>query len=145
MTLQIAGILQQLMKSSLFPWMNLVLLMKFHQILVTGTIIQMVMARATTMASHGTRKVTTSLGRTETTNGKTKIISHGKIRIKSHGKPTKIKMINLVTLVSHCLKIKNSLFQQIVMRMCSRSSAPWLKHKLTRLNNQVAIRKKLMK
>ena len=31
------------------------------------------MARATTTASHGTRKVTTSLGKTETTNGKTKI------------------------------------------------------------------------
>ena len=71
------------------------------------------MARATTTASHGTRKVTTHLGRTETTNGKTKIISHGKIRIKSHGKTIKAKVINLVTLVLHCLKIKNSLFQQI--------------------------------
>ena len=40
---------------------------------------------------------------------------------------------------------QNSLFQQIVMRMCSRSSAPWSKHKLTRPNNQVAMGKKLMK
>ena len=29
-----------------------------------------------------------------------------------------------LTPVLHCPKIKNSLFQQIVMRMCSRSSAP---------------------
>ena len=105
----------------------------------------MVMARATTTASHGTRKVTTSLGRIETTNGKTKIISHGKIRIKSHGKTIKAKVINLMTLVLHCLKIKNSLFQQIAMKTCSRSSAPWLKLKSTRLNNQVAMEKKLMK
>ena len=125
--------------------MNLVLLMKFRLILVTETIIPIIMARATTMASHGTRKVTTSHGRTETTNVKTRIISLGKIRIKSHGKTTKIKVINLVTLVLHCHKIKNSLFQQIVMRTCSRSSAPWLKLKSTRQNNQVAIQKKLMK
>ena len=39
-----------------FPWMNLMLLMKFHLILVTGTIIQIIMARVTTTASHGTRK-----------------------------------------------------------------------------------------
>ena len=96
MTLWIAGLPQQLMKSSLIPLMNLVLLMKFHLILVTGTIIQMVMVRVTTTASHGTRKVTISLGKIETTNGKTKIISHGKIRIKSHGKTIKAKVINLV-------------------------------------------------
>ena len=135
--------LQQLMKSSLIPWMNLVVLTKFRLflVLVTGTIIQIIMARVTTTASHGNRKVTASLGRTETTNnGRTKIISRGKIRIRSHGKTTKIKVINLVT-----LKIKNSLFQQSVMKMCSRSSAPWSKHKLTRQNNQVATEKKLMK
>ena len=44
-----------------------------------------------------------------------------------------------------CLRIKNSLFQQIVMRTCSRSSAPWSKHKSTKQNNQVAMGKKLMK
>ena len=42
-------------------------------------------------------------------------------------------------------KIKNSLFQQIVMRTCSRSSAPWSKHKLTKHNIQVAMGKRLMK
>ena len=52
--------------------MNLMLLMKFHLILVTGTIIQIIMARVTTAASHGTRKVTTSLGRTETTTWQNK-------------------------------------------------------------------------
>ena len=52
------------------------------------------------------------------------IISHGKTRIKSHGKTTKAKVINPVTPVLHCPRIKNSLFQQIVMRTCSRSSAP---------------------
>ena len=145
MTSWITGLLQWLMKSSPSPWMNLMLLTKFHLILVTGTIIQMVMARTTTTASHGTRKVTTSHGRTETTNGKTRIISHGKIRIKSDGKTIKAKVINLVILVLHCLKIKNSLFQQIVMKMCSRPSAPWLKLKSTRLNNQAAMEKKLMK
>ena len=96
LTLWIAGLPQQLMKSSLIPWMNLMLLTKFHLVLVTETIIPIIMARVTTAASHGTRKVTTSHGRTETTNiGRTKIISHGKIRIKSHGKTTKIKVINL--------------------------------------------------
>ena len=110
------------------------------------TIIPIIMARATTTASHGTRKVTTSHGRTETTNiGRTKIISHGKIRIKSHGKIIKAKVINLVTPALHCHKIKNSLFQQIVMRTCSRSSAPWLRPKSTRQSNQAAIQKKLMK
>ena len=50
-----------------------------------------------------------------------------------------------VTPVLHCLKIKNSLFQQIVMRTCSRSSAPWSKHKLTKQNNWVTMGKRLMK
>ena len=39
----------------------------------------------------------------------------------------KAKMLNPVTSVLHCLKIKNSLFQQIVMKMCSRSSAALVK------------------
>ena len=82
--------------------------------------------RVTTTASHGTRKVTTSRGKTETTNiGRTRIISHGKIKIKSHGKTIiKAKVINLVTLALLYHRIKNSLFQQIVMRMCFKSSAP---------------------
>ena len=63
------------------------LLMKFHLILVTGTMIQTIIPRVTTMASHGTRKTTISHGKTETTNiGRIRIISHGKIKIKSHGK-----------------------------------------------------------
>ena len=95
--------------------------------------------------NHGNRKMMANLGRTGTTNGKTKIISHGKTRIKSHGKTTRAKVINPVTPVLHYHKIKNSLFQQIVMRTCSRSSALWSKHKLTRQNNQVAMGKKLMK
>ena len=37
-----------------------------------------------------------NLGRTGTTNGRTKIASHGKIRIKSHGKTIKAKVINPV-------------------------------------------------
>ena len=68
------------------------LLTKFHLVLVTETTIPIIMARVTTAASHGTRKVTTNCGRAETTNiGKIKIISCGKIRIKSHGKITKNK------------------------------------------------------
>ena len=52
------------------------------------------------MAGHGTRKVTTSHGRTETTKiGRIRIISRGKIKIQSHGKTTiKAKVINLATL-----------------------------------------------
>ena len=95
------------------------------------------MARVNTAASHGNRKMTANLGRTGTTNGRTEI--------KSHGKTIKAKVINPVTPVLHYHKIKNSLFQQIVMRMCSRSSAPWLRHKLTRQSNLVAMEKKLMK
>ena len=83
------------------------------------------MARITTAASHGKRKMTANLGRTGTTNnGRTEIISHGKTRINSHGKTTRAKVINRVTPVLHCPRIKISLFQQIVMRTCSRSSAP---------------------
>ena len=52
---------------------------------------------------------------------------------KSWQKQQKIKVINLVTLVLLCLKIKNSLFQQIVMRTCSRSSAPWLKAQIDKV------------
>ena len=66
------------------------------------------MARTATTASHGNRKMTmVSLGRTETTsNAKTEIINHGKTRIRSHGRTTKAKMINPMTPVLHCLKIK---------------------------------------
>ena len=142
MTSWIAGPPQQLMRSSLFPWMNPVLLMKF---LVTGTTIRTRMARITTAASHGNRKMMANLSKTRTTNGRTEIISCGKTRIKSHGKTTRAKVINPVTPALLCPRIKNSLFQQIVMRTCSRSSAPWLKHKLTRQNNLVAMGKKLMK
>ena len=53
MTSWIAGPPQQLMRSSSFPWMILVVLMKF---LVIGTTIQTTMARVTTAASHGNRK-----------------------------------------------------------------------------------------
>ena len=92
------------------------------------------------------QKMMANLGKTRTiNNGRTEIISHGKTRIKSHGKTTKTRRINPVTPVLHCHKIKNSLFQQIVMRMCSRSSAHWLKHKSTRQSSQVAMGKKLMK
>ena len=122
--------------------MNLIVLMKF---LVTGTTLQITMARVATGASHGNRKMMANLDRTRTTNGRTEIISHGKIRIRSHGKIIKAKVINLVTPVLHCHRIKNSLFQQIVMRTCSRSSAPWLRHKSTRQSNPVAMEKKLMK
>ena len=53
--------------------------------------------------------MTTNHDRTETTNnGKTEIINHGKTRTRSHGRITKAKMINPVTPVSHCPKIKNS-------------------------------------
>ena len=129
------------MRSSPFPWMNLMVLTKF---LVIGTILQITMARITTVASHGNRKTTANLGRTGTTNkGRTEIISHGKTKIKSHGKTTRAKVINPVTPVLHCPRIKSSLFQQIVMRMCSRSSAPWSKHKLTKQNNQVAMGKEI--
>ena len=142
MTSWIAGPPQQLMRSSPFPWTNLIVLMKF---LVTETTIPITMAGVTTAASHDNRKMTANLGRTRTTNGRTKIISHGKIRIKSHGKTIKAKVINPVTPALHCHRIKNSLFQQIAMRTCSRSSAPWLRHKLTRQSMQVAMEKKLMK
>ena len=92
------------------------------------------------------QKNNANLGRTGTTNNsRTEIISHGRTRTKSHGKTTREKVINPVTPVLHCLRIKNSLFQQIVMRMCSRSSAPWSKHKLTKQNNQVTMGKRLMK
>ena len=77
------------------------LLMKFHLILVRGTIIP----RVTTTASHGTRKATTSHGRT-TNIGRIRTISCGKIKIKSHGKTIiKAKVINLVTLALLCHKI----------------------------------------
>ena len=60
------------------------------------------MARSTTAASHGNRKMTTNLGRTGTTNsGRKEIISHGKTKTKSHGKTTRAKMINPVTPVLH--------------------------------------------
>ena len=58
--------------------MNPVVLMKF---LIIG-IIQITMAKVTTAASHGNRKMTANLGRTGTTNGKTEITSRGKTRIK---------------------------------------------------------------
>ena len=131
------------MRSSPFPWRSPMVLMKF---LITETIIQTTMARTTMAASHGNRKMTTNHGRTGTTNnGKTEIINHGKTRTRSHGRTTKAKMINPVTPVSHCLKTKNSLSQQIVMKTCSRSSAPWSKHRLTKQNNRVAMGKKLMR
>ena len=143
MTSWIAGPLQQLMRSSPFHWMSLMVLTKF---LVIGTTIQIIMARITTAASHGNRKVMASLGRTGTTNNsRTEIISNGKTRIKSHGKTTRAKVINPTTPVLHCPRIKNSLSPQIVMRTCSKSSAPWSKHKLTRQNSQVAMGKRLMK
>ena len=104
------------------------------------------MARTTMAASHGTRKMTTNFGRRGTTNnGKIEIINHGKTGTRSHGRTTKAKMINPMTPVSHYLKIKNSLFQQIVTKMCSRSSAPWSKHRLTKQNNRVAMGKRLMR
>ena len=78
------------MRSSPFPWMNLIVLMKF---LVIGTTIRIIMARITTVASHGNRKMMASLGKTGTTNnGRTEIINHGKTRIKSHGKTTRAKV-----------------------------------------------------
>ena len=131
------------MRSSLFPWRSPIVLMRF---LITETIIRITMATITMAASHGNRKMTTNLGRTGTTNnGRTEIINHGKTKTRSHGKATRAKMINPMTPVLHCLKIKNSLFQQIVMRTCSRSSAPWSKHRLTKQNNRVAMGKRLMK
>ena len=122
MTSWIAGLLQQLMKSSLTPWMKLMLLMKFRLILVPGTIIQ----KVTTMASHGTKEATAGHGRTETTKiGRIRIVGRGKIKIKSHGKTIiTTKVINLATLALLCHRIKNSLLQQIVMKTRSRSSAP---------------------
>ena len=63
------------MRSNLIPWTKLVLLTNLRLIIVPGTKIQ----KVTTMASHGTKKVTASHGKTETT-------SRGKIKIKSHGK-----------------------------------------------------------
>ena len=104
------------------------------------------MARITTVESHGNKKTTANLGRTGTTNnGRTEIISHGRTKTRSHDKTTRAKRRNPVTPVLHCHKIKNSLFQQIVMRTCFRSSAPWSKHKSTKQNNQVAMGKRLMK
>ena len=90
MTSWIAGPLQQLMRSSPFPWMNLVVLMKFLVI------------RDNNSNNHGKsnysskpwqqRKAMANLGRTGTTNnGKIEIISCGKTRIKSHGKTIKAK------------------------------------------------------
>ena len=77
------------------------------------------------MASRGNKRMMANIGRTGTTNnGRTEIISHGKTRTKSHGKTTRVKVINPVTPVLPCPRIKSSLFQQIVMRTCSRSSAP---------------------
>ena len=101
------------------------LLTKFHLILVRDPVILIIIQRVTTTASHGTREATASHGRTETTKiGRIRIISHGKIKIKSHGKTTiKAKVINLVILALLCHRIKNSLFQQTVMRTHSRSSA----------------------
>ena len=138
-----AGPLQQLMRSSPFPWRSPIVLMKF---LITESIIQITMARTTMAASHGNRKMTTSNGKTEIINhGKTEIINHSKTRITSHGKTTKAKTINPMTPVLHCLKIKSFLFQWIVTKMCSRSSVPWSKHRLTKQNNRVAMGKRLMK
>ena len=99
------------------------LLTKFHLIIVPGTKIQ----KVTTMASHGTKEATASHGRTETTEiGRIRIVGRGKIKIKSHGKAIiKTKVINLVTLALLCHRIKNSLFQWIVMKTHSRSFAPW--------------------
>ena len=75
-------------------------------------------------ASHGNRKTMASLGRTGTTNnGRTEIISHGRTKTRSHGRTTRAKRRNPMTPVLPCHKIKNSLFQQIVMRTCFRSSA----------------------
>ena len=143
MTSWIAGPLQQLMRSSPFPWMNLIVLMKF---LVIGTIIRTTMARITTAASHGNRKMTANLGITGTTNnGRTEIISHGRTKTRSHGRTTRAKKRNPMTPVLHCHKIRNSLFQQIVTRTCFRSSAPWLRCKSTKQNSQVAMGKRLMK
>ena len=88
----IAGPPQQLMRSSPFPWIIPVVLMKS---LIIGRI-QITMAKVTTVASHGNRKMKANLGRTRTTNGRTEIISHGKTRIKSHGKIIKAKVINPV-------------------------------------------------
>ena len=65
------------------------------------------MAGITTAASHGNRKMAANLGRTRTTNnGRTEIISHGKTGITSHGKTTRAKVINPVTPVLHCPRIK---------------------------------------
>ena len=88
MTSGIAGLLQRLTRSSLIPWTKLVLLTNFRLIIVPGTKIQ----KVTTMASLGTKKVTASHGRTETTG-------RGKIKIKSHGKTIiKTRVISPVTL-----------------------------------------------
>ena len=58
--------------------------------------------------------------------GRIRIVGRGKIRIKSHGKAIiKTKVINPVTLALLCHRIKNSLFQRIVMKTRSRSFAPW--------------------
>ena len=94
--------------------MNLIVLMKFL-VLVIGTIIQTTMARITTAASHGNRKMTANLGKTRTiNNGRTEIISHGRTKTRNHGKTTRARRKNPVTPVLHCCKIRNSLFQQIV-------------------------------
>ena len=78
------------------------------------------------MANHGTREVTASHGRIETTEiGRIRIVGRGKIKIKSHGKVIiKAKVINLATLALPYHRIKNFLFQRIVMKTRSRSSAP---------------------
>ena len=74
--------------------------------------------KVTTMASHGTKKATASHGKTETT-------SRGKIKIKSHGKTIiKTKVISPATLALLWRRIKNSLFQRIVMKIRSRPFAP---------------------
>ena len=81
----------------------------------------------------------------EKNNGRTEIISHGRTKTRSHGRTTRAVRRNPGTPVLHCHKIKNSLFQQIVMRTCFRSSAPWSKHKSTKQNSQVAMGKRLTK
>ena len=107
-------LLQWLMRSNLIPWTKPVLLTNLRLIIVPGTKIQ----KVTTMASHGTKKATASHGKTETTG-------RGKIKIKSHGKTIiKTKVINPATLALLCHRIKNSLFQRIVMKIRSRPFAP---------------------
>ena len=113
------------------------------------------MPRIATAASHDNRKMMANHWQNRDNkqwqnrdkkswqNKDKKLSWHGKIRIKSHGKTTRAKVINPETPVLHCPKIKNSLFQQIVMRTCSRSSAPWLKCRSTRQSNQAAMGKEI--